>query len=84
MPPKRSAAAVYIALHRRLVGDVHLHGQPADLAGNLLRRCPVDVGDDDLRALLREADGGVGAHPAARARDHADLALEPSAQSSVE
>src|SRR6185369_10172640 len=34
-------------LHGRLVRDIHLQGQPADLAGNLLRRCPVDVGDND-------------------------------------
>ena len=45
----------------------------------------VDVCDRHLRALLGEAHGRVGAHSAAGAGDHADLALEPSRhQSSVE
>ena len=79
MPPKRSAAASVHRLDGRLVRDVHLDGEAADLGRDLLRRGDVDVRDGDLRAFLREAHGGVGAHPAAGARDHADLALEPTA-----
>ena len=72
-------------LHRRLVRDVHLHREAADLAGDLLRGGAVDVGNRDLRALFGEAGSRVGAHPAAGARDHAHLALEPTGhQSSVE
>ena len=41
----------------------------------------VDVGDDNLRALLREELRGVGAHAAAGAGDHADLSVEAAHQS---
>ena len=59
------------------LGDVHLHREPADLACDLLGRSEVDVGDAHLRALLGEEVGRVGAHPAARAGDHAHLSVEP-------
>ena len=36
------------------VGDVHLHGEPADLVGDLLGGLEVHVGDAHLRSLLRE------------------------------
>ena len=44
------------ALDGRLVRDVHLHGEPSDLARDLVGGFAVDVGDRDQRALLREAD----------------------------
>ena len=52
----------------------------------LLGRLEAQVGDADLRALLREEDRRVAPHPAAGAGDHADLPFQPSghAQASVD
>jgi len=53
--------------------------------GDLLDECLVDVGRADERALAGEEQRRLAAHPAAGARDHAHLALEPTGhQSSVE
>ena len=81
MPPNRSAVAAHIARtssssatfdaererRRRRAERDRLLGEPE-----------VDVGDADLRTLAGEHDRGLAAHPAAGARDHADLAVEPS------
>ena len=46
------------ALDRRLLADVHLHGNRAgQLARRLLRAGAVDIGDDDRRAAIGEASG---------------------------
>ena len=56
---------------RVLVGDVGLQGQ---LALGALRQ----VDADDAGALLGEQPGRLGADPARRSGDHADLPLEAS------
>ena len=76
MPPYSLDRRAVHRLHRRLVADVDLHRQPADLAGDARRRIAVDVGDDDARALVREELRRLGAHAAAGAGDHAHLSVE--------
>ena len=84
MPPNRSAAAAYIAC-------TDASSATSTCTASASRTCAAtasaasrfDVGDADLRALLREEHGRVGAHAAAGARDHADLSVETSHYSSV-
>ena len=72
--------------HLRLVGNVHPQRERVALAQphGLLGGLEIHVGHAYLRALRGEDLRRLAADPAARAGDHACLAVEPSHQASVE
>ena len=72
-----SAASGDRRLDVRARGDVAADRAPADPLGGLLRGRLVEVRDDDVRSLAREALGGRGADTARAAGDERRLALEP-------
>ena len=70
---------VHHRLHALLLGDVDLLREGVAARGDgLLGCCEVHVRSADARAFLAEQDRGLAAHPAAGARDHADLSVEAS------
>ena len=77
MPPNSFAAARYIACTDASSATSTCTPRPPTSSATFARRVAVDVGDDDLRALLGEELRSVGAHAAAGAGDHADLVVQP-------
>ena len=86
MPPKRSAVARQHRGDALLVGDVdrdreRLAGTSATVSS---AASPSTSATQTFAPSLGEEERRLAAHPAAGARDHADLAVEPSHQASVE
>ena len=75
--PELGAHGVEHPAHRVLVGDVAGEREVDE------RRVVAQVDADDRRALLLEAAHRLGADAARRARDHADLPVEPAHQPPV-
>jgi hypothetical protein len=61
---------------------IGLHEGAAHLLGHPLAALRVDVGDDDLRAFLREALRDAGAEAGAAAGDDRQLSFQPHFSSS--
>ncbi len=81
MPPQRSAAAASIASTSASSATFTrtANASPVQSATVSSARLQVHVRDAHLGALGGEDDRRLAAHPAARTRDHAHLAVEPAA-----
>ena len=80
---QRLDAATHHRVVRGLVGGVHLERQRAPPgavhpARRLLGALQIEVGDTDVRALLRERERAGAPDAAATARDERDLPFETS------
>ena len=75
-PPRRRHRRGHCRLDLFARGHVAPDGAATDRGGGLLRRCEIEVGDDDVGSLCRES-GGRGGPDAARAtRDERHLPRE--------
>ena len=72
-PPRRRRRLGHCRLDLLARGHVALHGATADRGRRLLRRCEIEVRDDDVGSLCGEPGRGGGADPARAAGDEGHL-----------